>query len=713
MAAESIVNQESVLNPDPPAAEADDGFAVFGLSQPVLRALEELGYEAPTPIQRATIRFMLEGRDVIAQAQTGTGKTAAFGIPMMERIDVKDRTPQALVLAPTRELAVQDADALHQIGRYRNVQVLPIYGGAPYERQLRALRDGVHVVVGTPGRVLDHLRRGTLKLGRVQLVILDEADEMLNMGFLEDVEAILGALAEARGEAAAAGGGDAWREDIRVDVETGEQGPDGEGGEDVDATEDHGETHRNGVSVAPGAPVGQDVISVAQSLAPVQTALFSATMPQQIVRLARRFMRDPERISVAPEQVTVPQIEQVAYEVGGLDKLDALARVLDVEAPGSAIVFCGTKRTVDDVAERLMVRGYHANALHGDMAQGERERVLRRFRDGQIEVLVATDVAARGLDISGVTHVINFDIPWDPESYVHRIGRTGRAGRAGDAITLVTPRDYRLLRLIEQLLKQRITRRHLPTLADVATRRREAAKEAVAAAVQEGNLDGYLAIVGELGEQYDPIEIGAAALRLWDQARSAAGGESATLVGALKAAEDEASRAAAAAAAAEEARQAAAEFDADGQRPERGMARLLVALGRADGLRPQDLVGAIANETGLPGRAVGAIDIYDRFAFVDVPQQHAARVVDTLRHTTIRGQPTAARFAQPAANGRAARREDRTPRGRAPRPEPKPRPTRLTLDGQPAREPRTTRRAGETRPARPLATRLRRRPPGR
>ena len=394
--------------------------------------------------------------------------------------------------------------------------------------------------------------------------------------------------------------------------------------------------------------------------------MFSATIPAPVERLARRYLRDAVRITIDPQQVTVPEIEQVAYEVGGTDKLDALARVLDVETPGSAIVFCGTRRMVDDVADRLQVRGYRAAPLHGDMAQAERERVLRRFRDGQTEVLVATDVAARGLDIEGVTHVVNFDVPWDPEQYVHRIGRTGRAGRTGDAITLVTPRDYRLLRTIERLLGNRVERKRLPSLADLAARRREATKEAVTATVAGGGLDPYLVLAGELGDDLDPVEVAAAALRLWDEARTGAQEET-TLAGVL--------RAAAAEEQALQARRSVSEAEAGGQAPEAGMRRIFVAAGRADGLRPQDLVGAIANETGLPGRAVGAIDILDRFSFVEVPSREALRVVDALKGTTLRGRRVGAHLADESdergGRGGWVQRDDR---GRQQRDERGPRP---------------------------------------
>ena len=656
---------------DSTAAEPlDDGFAVFGLSEPVMRALEDLGYEAPTPIQRATISRMLAGQDVIAQAQTGTGKTAAYGIPIVERVNPARRETQALVLAPTRELAVQVAEALHQLGRHKHVRVLPVYGGQPIERQLRGLREGAHVVAGTPGRILDHLRRGTLSLVNVRLAVLDDADEMLDMGFLEDVEAI---LAELPGLAVGGAGLNPLPSPPPLEEGTealplGElpqaRGPvPGRSAGEGSARDSAGEG-ATGQAATGQAATGQG----ATKDSAVQLGLFSATMPAPVERLARQFMRDAERISIAPEQVTVPQIAQVAYEVAGMDKLDALSRVLDVEAPGSAMVFCATRRMVDEVSERLAARGYRAAALHGDMGQGERERVLRRFRDGQVEVLVATDVAARGLDISGVTHVVNFDIPWDPEAYVHRIGRTGRAGRAGDAITLVTSRDYRALRIIEQALRVRITRKRLPSLADVATRRREAAKASVASTIQAGELDGYLTLAGELGDEFDPVEVAAAALRLWDVARAAGAGEGVTLVGAQKAAEQEE---AASRARSERdtrrleqraAREAAAEFEADGQAPEAGMARLLVASGRFDGLRPQDLVGAIANEAGIPGRAVGAIDIYDRFSFVEVPEADADRVVEALTHATIRGRQVGARRAGPDA---PPPRTPRTRRGAA------------------------------------------------
>jgi superfamily II DNA/RNA helicase len=702
---EAAMDQENDLSPDDmpndevvlaagdvAAAEVavEEGFRDFGLGEDVLRALDELGYEAPTPVQRATIRLLMTGRDVIAQAQTGTGKTAAYGIPMVEAIVAAQRRPQGLVLAPTRELAVQVAEAVHQFGKHRGVVVLPIYGGQPMDRQLRALRSGVHIVVGTPGRILDHLRRGTLDLGGVSWVVLDEADEMLDMGFLEDVESILAAVAESTSVSTTAGttGADASpAEGAGGASDAGPAGtrsaPSGRGAKKSGASASTGPTGANGANGANGATGPADPNR--PNGRKVQSAMFSATMPMPVERLARRYLHDPVRISIAPEQVTVPQIAQVAYEVVGADKLDALARILDVETPAAAIIFCGTRRTVDDVADRLAARGFRSSALHGDMAQTERERVLRRFRDGQTEVLVATDVAARGLDIESVTHVVNFDIPWDPESYVHRIGRTGRAGRVGNAVTLVTPRDYRLLKMIERMLGNRITRKRLPSLRDLASRRREAAKEAVTAAVAAGDLDPYLVLAGELGDQLDPVEIAAAALRLWDQARNSAA-DGTTIAGALRAAEAEeqarqAERVAFDAEKAAPVRRPAREFEANGQAPETGMKRILVASGNVDGLRPQDLVGAIANEAGIPGRAVGAIDIYDRFSYVEVPSEHASRVVRALTQTTLRGRSVSARLADandvrdrgPAPTsgpGGGARPGRPRPEGPGPRPRP-------------------------------------------
>ncbi|HET8627548.1 MAG TPA: DEAD/DEAH box helicase [Thermomicrobiales bacterium] len=527
-------------------------FQELGLTPEVLRALVDLGYEEPTPIQEQTISLLLAGRDVIAQAQTGSGKTAAFGIPMVERVDPHRRAVQGLVLCPTRELAIQVADAIHAIGKYRQITVTPVYGGQPIERQFRALARGVQIVVGTPGRIMDHMRRGTLSFEDVGFAVLDEADEMLDMGFVEDIEFIL-----------------------------------------------------------EGVPAER------------QTALFSATIPPRIAALARRYLKDPERISVNRNELTVPNIRQTYYEVGGRQKLDALGRILDVEEPGSTIIFCRTKRDVDELVQSLQGRGYSAEAIHGDITQLQRERTLRRFREGQTEVLVATDVAARGLDIPVVSHVINYDVPDDPDSYVHRIGRTGRMGREGEAITLVSPRELRQLRFIERSVGKKLKPMRVPSLADVEERRRQAFKASIVEALSGDGLDPYLMLVDELAEEYDTAEIAAAAIKL-------ATGVSAPGTPAR-----------------EEQRRNDHAIAGDGRGAEPGMARLFVNIGRQDGVRPGDFVGAIANEAGIPGRDIGAIDLFDTYSFVEVPQREAQRVVQILSRTTIRGHQVNAEIARP------------------------------------------------------------------
>lgn len=517
-------------------------FAQLGLNEEVLRAIDEIGYEEPTPIQEATIPPLMERRDVIAQAQTGTGKTAAFAIPMIEQIDTRARTVQALVLAPTRELAVQVASATHDLGRFRNVRVLPVYGGQPISRQIHALEKGVHVVVGTPGRILDHLRRETLSLADVQMVVLDEADEMLDMGFIEDIEAIL-----------------------------------------------------------------------AQAPAEHQTALFSATMPPEMVRLSRKFMHEPVRVTIEAEAATVPEVRQLYYEVGR-DKVDALSRILDFEQPTSAIVFTRTRVGAQEVADALESRGYAAEPLHGDMSQTQRDAVMRRFRDGRTEILVATDVAARGLDIEHVSHVINYDIPESPDGYVHRVGRTARAGRRGEAITLVGPRERRQLNYIQRTIGARIECQRLPSPTEIAARRLALFSQTVREAIAGGEYDSYLGIADTLASEFDPVEVAAAALKLAAEARGLT------------------------------ARQA-------GEPPsvpaEEGMTRLFLDLGRKDGLRPQDVVGAIANEARIPGRDIGAIDIFPRFTFVEVPSDVANKVIAALNRTTIKGTTVRASVARP------------------------------------------------------------------
>jgi ATP-dependent RNA helicase DeaD len=574
----------------PPEAEVDTAaFAALGLGADALRAIQELGFSAPTPIQEQIIPLLLAGTDVIAQAPTGTGKTAAYGLPIVEHLDVNELRPQALVVVPTRELSIQVAEALHGLGRFRELVTLPIYGGAPYDRQLRALRRGVQAVVGTPGRLLDHLNRGTLDLSGVRTMVLDEADEMLNMGFIEDIEAILAALPKER-----------------------------------------------------------------------QTGLFSATIPPRIARLAAQYLREPQHIAVAAREAVAPRVRQVYYEVPWMGKSEALARILDLEAPESAIVFVRTRVAADEVAEQLAARGYLAQAIHGEIGQAQRERVLERFRKGHTQLLVATDVAARGLDIPDVSHIINYDLPLDAESYVHRIGRTGRAGRGGEALTLVTPREIRMLRNIEHAIHRRLERLRLPTLADVAASRRAAFRDDVMNILDAGALDPFLALVEDLSGTHDPAEIAAAAFKMAVQARDATrpGSADAWLRPAPEA-EPAASAGTEAPAAAgdeqgrpgkrRETRQTEPTTRArrDRRRSGERMARLFLRVGKRDGVRPADVVGAIANEAGIPGDEIGDIDLYDNFTFVEVPEGAAETVRAALNRTTIRGKQPRADIALP------------------------------------------------------------------
>ncbi|NLY54880.1 MAG: DEAD/DEAH box helicase [Firmicutes bacterium] len=415
-------------------------FEELGLSLPVLQAIAGMGFEEPTPIQEKTIPLALAGRDLIGRAQTGTGKTAAFGIPLVERVD---NPLGALVIAPTRELAIQVAEELNKIGQYKRVAALPIYGGQDINRQIRALKNRPQIIVGTPGRLMDHLRRGTLRLSQVSLVVLDEADEMLDMGFIDDIKTIL---------------------------------------QEVPTTR--------------------------------QTMLFSATMPQPIQELAQRFMNDPEYIDVTPKEVTVPNMQQYYIEVQEQHKFDVFCRLLDMHSPERAIVFGRTKRRVDELAEGLNKRGYSAEGIHGDLTQAKRDTVMRHFKEGLTEILVATDVAARGLDISGVTHVYNFDLPQDPESYVHRIGRTGRAGQPGVATTLVAPREIGHLRMIERATKKRIVRQPMPTVTEVLREQQRIAVDRLLKTASDGVSGQYKELAEGLLAETDSITLVAAALKL-------------------------------------------------------------------------------------------------------------------------------------------------------------------------------------------------------
>ena len=531
-------------------------FADLGLRDELLRALSVLGYEEPTPIQREAIPHLLAGRDVLGQAATGTGKTAAFALPLLQRLRVDARThPIALVLVPTRELCMQVSEALHKYGRELGARVLPIYGGQPIGRQLKALERGVDVVVATPGRALDHIARGTLHLDTLQAVVLDEADEMLDMGFADDIEAIL-----------------------------------------------------------------------ADTPADRQTVLFSATMPARIATLSRKHLRDPIRIEIAREQAGAehpPLVHQRAYIVARAHKAAALGRVLDVEAPEAALVFCRTRHEVDQLTETLNGRGYRAEALHGGMDQAQRDRVMGRLRSGTADLLVATDVAARGLDVEHLSHVINYDVPSAPDAYVHRIGRVGRAGREGVAITLAEPREHRMLKTIERVTRQRITMEKVPTVADLRARRLELTRAALQASLVGDDVEPYRVVVETLTDEFDLMEIALAAVKLAHEATTGGLDSEEIPEAAPRAAEGGPKR--------------------QPQRSGSGMARLWIGSGRVAGIRPKDLVGAIAGESGLSGRDIGAIEITDRFSLVEVPEAAAEEVLAALRRSTIKGRKTTVR----------------------------------------------------------------------
>jgi ATP-dependent RNA helicase DeaD len=575
------------------AHEAGPTFADLGLSPAVLSVLEALGYEEPTPIQVKAVPPLQEGRDVIGRAATGTGKTAAFALPLVERVEPGKPGVQGLVMAPTRELAVQVAQAIDRYGGGR-LRVLAVYGGQPIERQLRELRRGVQVVVGTPGRLLDHMRRGSLDLSTVRYVVLDEADEMLDMGFIEDIETVLEATPADR-----------------------------------------------------------------------QTALFSATFPPRIAALAKRHMRDPERVTVVPETMDIPLVRQTSYVVPRAHKLEALGRILDLEAPTSAIVFCRTRVEVDQLTEALRVRGYRPEALHGGLAQPQRDRVMARFRDGSADLLIATDVAARGLDVEHVSHVVNYDIPQTPDVYVHRIGRTGRAGREGAAITLVEPRERFHLRGIERVTGQSMEQARVPTAADLRERRRETIRAAIREMLAEGDLEPFRQMVEALAEEHDPMEIAAAAARLaselsqgeaaegpeeipqWDPSRPSPSREGRGPRGRRDRAEGE------------------GRGDGGARRPRGGgeTTTLYIGIGRRRGVRPADVVGAIIGEANVPASAIGAVEIADQFTLVEVDEQVAERVVSALSGAAIRGRNVSVRRSrEDHSTGEAPRKAKRPER---------------------------------------------------
>ncbi len=566
------------------AGGQNDGFTALRLDDHLLATLVELGYEEPTPIQREAIPVLLAGQDVLAEAPTGTGKTAAFALPLLHRLvaarDAKtsraDGRIAALVLVPTRELAMQVSEAIHRYGEKLSIRVLPVYGGQAIGLQLRALQRGVDVVVATPGRAVDHVKRKSIHLEGVQTLVLDEADEMLDMGFAEDLETLLSATPATR-----------------------------------------------------------------------QTALFSATISGPIAKIAQRHLRDPERLTVHAERGAgdgMGLVRQVAYVVRRADKLAALGRILDVEDPTSALVFARTRGEVEELAERLGGRGHDAAALHGGMDQAQRDRIMNRFRDGDLDVLVATDVAARGLDIEHVSHVVNYDVPSNPDAYVHRIGRTGRAGREGVAITLVEPRESQLLKNIERTVKTRLELAQVPTTADLRERRLELLRASLRETLLEDGIDRYRVVVESLAEEFDVLEVALAAVSMADKStgRDAADeGEIATV--ALSQPPDRPVGGKPGKGSRRGAFEAAPAARGKARRAPGGGAggpwtRLFVGGGRRMGMRPADIVGAITHEAGVTGSSIGAIQIADSYALVEVPETAADEIARVLGSAKIKGR---------------------------------------------------------------------------
>lgn len=507
----------------------------------ILRAVEEMGFEEMSPIQSKAIPAMLTGKDIVGQAQTGTGKTAAFGIPLLQRVDPKERTLQALVLCPTRELAIQVAEEFRKLALFMHgIKILPVYGGQEISKQIRSLKGGVQVIIGTPGRVMDHMRRKTIRLEDIKIVVLDEADEMLNMGFREDIETILKDVPKER-----------------------------------------------------------------------QTAMFSATMPGPILEIARIYQKNAEMIRVVRKELTVPKIEQYYYEVSPKNKEEILSRLLDMYNPKLSLIFCNTKKMVDELTSNLQGRGYFAEGLHGDMKQQQRDRVMNSFRNGRTEILVATDVAARGIDVDDVEAVFNYDVPQDDEYYVHRIGRTGRAGREGKAFTLVVGREVYKLRDIQRYCKTKIKLQPIPTINDVTEVKAEKILDRIYSIIEDEDLSKMVDLIESRineAEKYTSLDVAAAFLKMYmgeDNGKS----------------EEQAGY---------------ADFGDTGA--EAGMVRLFINLGKKQNVKPGDILGAIAGETGMPGKLIGTIDMYDKYTFVEVPREYAPDVIETMKSARIKGK---------------------------------------------------------------------------
>ena len=514
-------------------------FAQLNIRPEILKAVTHMGFEEMTPIQARAIPEILSGIDVVGQAQTGTGKTAAFAIPILEKINTKLKKPQAIVICPTRELAIQVAEEFRKLAKYMpSLKVLPIYGGQEISKQIRSLKAGVQVIIGTPGRVMDHMRRKTVTFENIHTIVLDEADEMLDMGFREDIETILGGLDEER-----------------------------------------------------------------------QTLLFSATMPKPIMELTRTYQKDPKTIRVVRKELTVENITQYYYEVRPKNKVEVLSRLLDIYDPQLSIVFCNTKKGVDELVEELQGRGYFAEGLHGDMKQTMRDRVMRSFRNGKTDILVATDVAARGIDVDNVDAVFNYDLPQDEEYYVHRIGRTGRAGKAGMAFSFVVGREVYNLKDIKRYCRTKIKAQPIPSLNDVEETRVEKIFERLDSYIEDQNLKRYIHLIDDFVNEKDYTAMDVAAAFLAESLGRTDGRD----------------------------QREGDEFGDTGA--EEGMVRLFINIGKRQGIRPGDILGCIAGESGISGHLVGSIDLYDKYTFVEVPREVAADVLQAMKNVKIKGKP--------------------------------------------------------------------------
>lgn len=514
-------------------------FAQLELSKEIQKAVQDMGFEEATAIQTASIPLIMEGKDIIGHSQTGTGKTAAFGIPAIEMVNPDIKALQVLILCPTRELAVQASDEMLKFAKYKHgIKILPIYGGQPIERQLRSLKTGIQIVIGTPGRVMDHMRRGTLKMDKVKMIILDEADEMLNMGFREDIETILKDVPEQR-----------------------------------------------------------------------QTVLFSATMSPDILRITKLYQTDPQMVKINHKQLTVPSIEQYYYEVKSGKKLEVLSILIDMYNPRLSLIFCNTKKMVDILVGELQSRGYSVDGLHGDMKQATRTRVMERFKRGKIDILVATDVAARGIDVDDIEAVFNYDLPQDEEYYVHRIGRTGRAGKSGKSYTFVSGRkEIFELRDIQRYANTKITLQKVPTLSDAEETRTNRFIEEVKRVMDSGELESYNKIFDKLTEdEYTSVDVASALIKMvLEKDKQAA--------------------------------EAKSEDDFADTGAEHGMVRLFINVGRTQKVSAKDVLGAITNETGIHGKMVGKIDIYDKYTFIEVPEENAQDVMSIMKNSQIKGR---------------------------------------------------------------------------